>query len=100
MSFDADKSELARDIWAKAEALEAERMEQEQCWNCEEWYAEKGIWFRDFSLYDGAISICPDCWLEYMWNNYIDGIGWGSFLDLMENLVKQEKKRIGANELR
>lgn len=99
MSFDADKSELARDIWAKAEALEAERRTHEQCFCCEEWYAEKGIWWHDYDAPNGLVNVCPECWLEYMWDNYIDGIGYGSFLDLMETLVKQEKKRIGTNEL-
>ena len=92
MSFDADKSELALDIWEAEEALEAERRGKIQCDYCEEYYNQQGMWLVDVNA-PGIAHICPDCWLDYIWENYITGCSFGQFKDFLrtELKVKGEK---------
>ena len=64
------------------------------CICCDEELAEDGIWFHDWDPVEGEINVCPDCWLEHIWNTYITGCSYETFLDLIVASEKKERKRI------
>lgn len=87
-----DKSEKAAIVWAQMEEEEAERARQIKCSWCDEYYAENGMWFHDYSVIDGNGYVCPSCMVEYIWENCVDGIGYGPYLDFLEDEAKRLKK--------
>jgi len=90
MSFDCndDKSELARDVWLADELEEARKHNTRICFGCDERFAEDGIWFHDFEPLGEDIYVCPDCWLDFIWDNYITGCSFETFKELLKIALK------------
>ena len=86
--FCEDKRETVRDILLAEELLEASRRGKTQCFCCEEWFAEDGIWFHMWDSTDGEVNVCPDCWLDFIWDNYITGCSFKTFKELLKKALK------------
>lgn len=70
------------------------QVETTTCFCCEEEFATEGIWFHTWDPTDGEINVCPDCMLDFIWDNFIIGASMETFLDLLVSEEKEARKRL------
>lgn len=67
------------------------RVETTTCFCCEEEFATDGIWFHTWDPTDGEINVCPDCMLDFIWDNYMLGVSFKDFKNMLKELAKEKK---------
>lgn len=74
-----------------AEEPTTNRVETTTCFCCEEEFATDGIWFHTWDPTDGEINVCPDCMLDFIWDNYMLGVSFEDFKNMLKELAKEKK---------